>query len=61
MKIVIDREQCMGDGICFDICPEGALEMLEGYPVVVKMENCTECEACVVACEYDALNVEEGY
>ncbi|MBW1888178.1 MAG: 4Fe-4S binding protein [Deltaproteobacteria bacterium] len=55
MKIEIDMEKCIGEGICVQMCPEGVLEIQDEKCRVVNMDACTECKACEVSCDYDAL------
>lgn len=55
MKIEIDKDRCLGDGMCVDLCPEEVLEMKDGYPAMADRDRCTECRACEVSCEYEAL------
>ena len=56
MEIIIDEEKCIGDALCVDICPEGVLEMDGEKPRVANMDACSQCKACEVSCEYDALH-----
>ena len=57
MKISIDEEKCTLCGSCVDLCPaeEPVLELGEKAVEVVDLDNCIECMACEVNCEYDAL------
>ena len=59
MKIEIDKDRCLGDGICVNLCPEEVLEMRDNFPVTVHKERCTECKACEVNCDYTALRCVE--
>jgi len=57
MKIIIDEDECIGCGICAEMCPEDVLEVDEEEEVckVVRPDDCIECEACSVNCEYEAV------
>ena len=57
MKVVINEELCIGCGICAEMCPENVLEVDPEEEVckVVRPEDCIECEACSVNCEYEAV------
>jgi len=52
----IDKELCIGCGICEDNCPFGAISIEEGLAVVG--ETCTLCGACVESCEVEALTLD---
>ena len=61
MKIIIDEENCTLCGSCVDLCPaeEPVLALGDNAACVVNLDNCTECMACEVNCEYDALHYLE--
>ena len=61
MEIIISEENCVGCGICIDLCPadEPVLELIDEVAVVADLDNCTECQACAVNCEYDAVSYIE--
>jgi electron transfer flavoprotein alpha subunit len=52
----IDREACIGCGVCEDICTFGAIAVVDGVAVV--NEKCTLCGSCVDNCEAGALSIE---
>ena len=56
--LIIDTEACTGCGACVDVCPFGALEIIEGVAVV--NENCTACGACISVCPVEALSLPEA-
>lgn len=49
---------CLGKGDCVDVCDFDAMYMDEstGLPVII-FDNCTACNACVVACPKDILEL----
>ncbi|MBW1851337.1 MAG: 4Fe-4S binding protein [Deltaproteobacteria bacterium] len=61
MKIMVDKELCIGCGICSEMCPEDVLEIDEDEEVckVVNPDDCVECKACEVNCEYGAIKCLE--
>ena len=61
MKIIIDEEKCTLCGSCIDLCPaeEPVIELGEKAAEVVNLDNCIECMACEVNCEYEALEYLE--
>jgi ferredoxin len=61
MEILIDKETCVGCGICIDLFPadEPVLELIDDVAEVTHLENCQECEACAVNCEYGSVSYIE--
>jgi NAD-dependent dihydropyrimidine dehydrogenase PreA subunit len=56
--IRIRAEHCDGCGACLEVCPNGALYLIEGK-AVVDGALCQECEACVPACPTEAIAIVE--
>lgn len=52
----VNKELCIGCGICEDSCPFGAITVEDGLAVVG--DTCTLCGACVESCEVEALSLE---
>jgi NAD-dependent dihydropyrimidine dehydrogenase PreA subunit len=55
--ITIDATQCTGCGACLEVCPTGALYMVDGKAVVDR-GLCTECRACIAACPAGAITFD---
>lgn len=53
----VDSEICNGDGLCVEVCPHGALELVEGIATTVesRAEFCIGCGQCVAVCPTEAL------
>ena len=60
-EIIIDDELCIGCSSCVDMCPadEPVLQIVDEKAVVIGIENCTDCYACGVNCEYEAIKCVE--
>ncbi len=52
----INKELCIGCGICEEQCAFGAIEIVDGVAEVG--DNCTLCGACVEACDSQAMVIK---
>ena len=50
----VDVDRCTGCGACVEVCPVGALALVDGRAQVDE-ETCSGCEACVDVCPEDAI------
>jgi NAD-dependent dihydropyrimidine dehydrogenase PreA subunit len=50
----VDVACCMGCGACADVCPTGAIVLVDGEARVYE-ERCTGCGACIDACPEGAI------
>jgi NAD-dependent dihydropyrimidine dehydrogenase PreA subunit len=55
--ITIDATQCTGCGACLEVCPTGALYLVDGK-AVVDSALCNECKACLTACRAGAIALD---
>jgi len=53
-KMWVDSDRCTGCGACVEVCPVGAIALVDGKARVDE-EACTGCAACVDACPEDAI------
>ena len=58
-KVTVDKEKCVGDGECVDVCPVDVYELVDGKAEPVNADDCLGCESCVEVCENAAITVEE--
>ncbi|MBN2146245.1 MAG: 4Fe-4S binding protein [Anaerolineales bacterium] len=54
MEIKVNQELCAGCGVCTDVCPNGAVYLVD-QRAVIDESRCTECEACIEACPNGAI------
>ncbi|MDY0350554.1 MAG: electron transfer flavoprotein subunit alpha [Desulfobulbaceae bacterium] len=54
--LIVDKEKCIGCGVCEENCAFGAISVEDGCAVV--HDTCTLCGACVETCEPGALHIE---
>lgn len=54
--IAIDSARCTGCGACVEVCPTGALYLVDGKAAVDE-GLCRECAACLSACPVDAISL----
>ena len=52
----IDVTRCTGCGACVEVCPAGAIGLVDGKARVDE-ESCTGCGACVDACAEGAIQL----
>ena len=60
-KTICQREKCIGCGVCKQICPCEAIEMIENdegyiYPNI-KLEKCIHCNKCRNTCPINKKNI----
>ena len=57
---LVDSETCNGDGLCVEVCPQGALELVDGITATVesRAEFCIGCGQCVASCHYGAARAK---
>ncbi|NJD90451.1 MAG: 4Fe-4S dicluster domain-containing protein [Geobacter sp.] len=56
----LDREACIGCGICTTVCPHNLFAMQEKKAATVNPDLCIECGACSLNCPVKAIFVDAG-
>jgi len=57
MPAFVNKDECVGCGVCVDVCPNDAIKM-DGGVALVDPDNCIECEACVNECPNGAISMK---
>ena len=55
MPAIVDKEKCVGCGVCKDACGVGAISIDE--IAIIDEEKCVSCGACVDACPQGAIEL----
>ena len=53
-------DKCVGCGRCIEVCPQAVFTMRDQRAVVMDKDNCMECGACALNCEFGAIEVKTG-
>lgn len=57
MPAFVNSSKCTGCGSCVDVCPVGAISLVDGKAVVDK-DTCIDCAACTSECPVEAISME---
>ncbi len=56
----VDREKCVGCGMCLHVCPHAVLVLSDGKISIIDRDACMECGACAMNCPVEAIAVQAG-
>lgn len=60
VTLTLNEQQCVGCGICTQVCPHGVLALNGRKAHIVDRNGCMECGACANNCPTGALGVTPG-
>lgn len=52
---IIALQRCTGCGLCAELCPNGAVELVGQKAVIARPADCTFCEVCESYCPEGAI------
>ncbi|ORT99300.1 Ferredoxin [Anaerovibrio sp. JC8] len=55
---VVDRDMCVACGTCVDVCPMGAMKIIQGVYASPVEDKCVGCGMCAKECPASAIKVE---
>jgi len=60
-NIEIRYDECIGCGMCKEICPMKVFEIADKKPVVINEEDCIHCSLCKEQCPSQAIAVQHSW
>lgn len=58
MTIIVDKNKCIGCGLCDLLCPVHVFRVTDDFVSEVQ-EGCTDCLLCLNCCPLDAIENKE--
>jgi len=55
IEIHVDKDSCVGCGLCVKDCPMNVFELIDGLSVPVRPQDCMGCLSCHEICPAQAL------
>ncbi|MDI9374177.1 MAG: NADH-quinone oxidoreductase subunit NuoF, partial [Thermotogota bacterium] len=56
MRVVIDKDKCVGCTACARVCPVNAISGAVRKPHEIDPEICTRCGSCLAVCRFNAIS-----
>ena len=57
--IKIDKEKCVGCGLCVSACHEGAIGLVDGKASLLREDHCDGLGRCLPTCPTEAITLQE--
>ncbi|RLC31200.1 MAG: NADH-quinone oxidoreductase subunit F, partial [Deltaproteobacteria bacterium] len=55
LEFEVDPDKCKKCGVCFKVCPVGAITWKKKEVAVINKEKCIRCMTCISNCRFDAI------
>jgi NAD-dependent dihydropyrimidine dehydrogenase PreA subunit len=56
----LNHELCNGCKMCLNVCPHAVFEIVGKKARIRDLDDCMECGACALNCQYGAITVKSG-
>lgn len=60
VTLKLDAGLCTGCGLCVNVCPHAVFEIINRKARIVNIDDCMECGACSMNCQFGAITVKSG-
>tara|TARA_B100000965_G_C19094925_1_gene542268 strand:- start:169 stop:480 length:312 start_codon:yes stop_codon:yes gene_type:complete len=60
VNLNLNKENCVGCGMCTNVCPHGVFEVEDNKAYIAEKDYCIECGACAQNCPVEAIEVKSG-
>jgi len=60
VTLKLNVDQCIGCGMCVNVCPHEVFLIKSGKAQIVDKDRCMECSACAKNCPVSAIEVKQG-
>ena len=58
--VEVDKEKCIGCGVCVTVCPVGAISLSEGEEyAIIDHDQCIECFTGIETCPQESIHKDK--